>query len=172
MSSPQPPSETRRWLRLSAATHLLLGLLALQLLLGVYVAAMVALPTTPLTFSQYLMGQGNAGVVAHIALTVILLLVGLIVLALAATIRRTGVIVDGIFGLAFLALAAAGGYRFLFVTYQSNAALALMIAGFLGALLAYAIALVTARRSVRTVPRTPAPPAGGPEGPSPPPAQG
>lgn len=159
MSTPPTLRDTRRWLRLSATTHILLGLLIVQLLLGVYVAAMVRLPSTPLTVSQYLMGQGNAGVVAHIALTAILLLVGLVVLALAATTRRTGVIVDGIFGLAFLALAATGGYRYLFVTYQSPSSLALMIAGFVGALLAYAIALVTARRSLRASPPSPAPPA-------------
>ncbi|MHB1434683.1 MAG: hypothetical protein ACYCPN_01860 [Thermoplasmata archaeon] len=158
MSTPQTLAETRRWLRLSAATHLLLGLLVIELLLGVYVAAMVTLPSAPLTFAQYLKGQGNAGVVAHTALTAILLLVGLVVLALAATTRKTGVIIDGVFGLAFLALAATGGYRFLFVTYQSPSSLALMIAGFVGALLAYAIALVTARRSLRAAPPDPAPP--------------
>ena len=129
-----------------------------HLLLGIYVAAMVNLPSAAPSLNQYLMGQGNSAVVAHIALTAILLLLGLVVLALAATTRRTGVIVDGIFGLAFLALAAVGGYRFLFVTYQSSSALALMIAGFVGALLAYAIALVTARRIRRTCPPIPAPP--------------
>lgn len=159
MSSAPTSRETQRWLRLSAATHILLGLLVVQLLLGIYVAAMVTLPTTPPSLNQYLMGQGNAGVVAHIALTAILLLVGLVVLALAATTRKTGVIVDAFFGLAFLTLAAVGGYRFLFVTYQSSSALALMIAGFVGALLAYAIAVGTARRYRRASPPSPTPPA-------------
>jgi hypothetical protein len=159
MSTPPAPRETQRWIRLSAATHIILGLLIVQLLLGIYVAAMVNLPSAAPSLNQYLMGQGNAAVVAHIALTAILLLLGLVVLALAATTRKTGVIVDGIFGLAFLALAAVGGYRFLFVTYQSSSALALMIAGFVGALLAYAVALVTARRRRSAGPQIPAPPA-------------
>ncbi len=157
MPTPETLRDTRRWLRLSASAHLLLGLLVVQLLLGIYVSVQVALPSTPLTLSQYLMGQGNAGVVAHIALTALLLLAGLILLALALTTRKTGVIVDGVFGLAFLALAAIGGYRFLFVTYQSTSSLALMIAGFVGALLAYAITLVTSRRSLRAAPREPDP---------------
>lgn len=150
------PNDPKRWLRLSVGIHTLLGLLVLQLILGIYVSDYVTLPSQPLTISQYFMGQGNTGVTAHIALTAILLLVGLVVLALAATTRTTSVIVDGIFGLAFLVLAALGGYRFLFVTYQSHTALALMLAGFVGAFIAYAVALVTSRRPLRTVRDPPA----------------
>ena len=154
-SSAGPARETTL-LRLSTTLHATLGLLVLQIILGAYAVAEVSYPSSPLSVSQYLMGQGNGVVLAHIALAALLLLLGLVAVVLALAARRVGLGVETLLGLVFVGVAALGGYRFLFVTYQSNTALLLMVGGFVAALVLYAIALVSTRRTLRTPPGTPA----------------
>lgn len=154
-SSAGPARETTLH-RLSTTLHATLGLLVLQLILGAYAVAEVSYPSSPLSVSQYLMGQGNGAVLAHIALAVLILLLGLVAVVLAFSARRVGLGVETLLGLVFVAVAALGGYRFLFVTYQRNTALLLMVGGFVAALVLYAIALVSTRRTLRTPPAAPA----------------
>ncbi len=142
--------------QLSGTLHPTLGPLVLPLILGAYAVAEVSDPSSPLSVSQYLMGQGNRVVLAHMVLAVPLLLLGLVALALAISARRSALGVETGVGLVFLAVAALGGYRYLFVTYQSNPAVLPMVGGFVAALVLYAIALVSTRGILRGAPAVPA----------------
>jgi hypothetical protein len=160
MSGPEPPRAApaagKPLRRLSGAVHATLVLLVLQFILGAYAVAEVSYPTSALSVSQYLMGKGNDVVLAHMALAVLLLLVGLVALVLAFSAHRGGLTLETLLGLLFLVVASSGGYQFLFVTYQSTMGLLLMVGGFVGALVVYILALVSTRRGLRSNPAVPA----------------
>lgn len=123
---------------------LVLGVLAVQFLLGMDVNLFVHLPDPGYSVGMGgMMGvmAGSPALMVHMLLGILLAILGLVAVLTAATTGRTGVLVSSVVGALGIVVAGLGGIRFLMYG-QGTVASFVMAVGFLVALLAFVFELL------------------------------
>jgi len=150
-SAPSAPSP-RAVGRLLHLGWVLLGLLVVECIIGVALAATVTLPSSPSFLTVF---TSIPLLTAHITLAFLLLVVAAYATVLAFRLRVPGV--AGWEGLAALFLLLAIQEGFAYTLTQSNMYSLGMVVGFLGALVVQVVVLYRLRRQARAVPPSPSP---------------
>lgn len=123
---------------------LVLGVMAVQFVLGMDINLFVHLPGT-----GYSVGMGgmmgvmtdSPALMVHMMLGILLAILGLVAVLTAATTGRAGVVISSAAGAVGIVVAGLGGIRFLMYG-QGNVASFVMAVGFLVALLAFVFELL------------------------------
>lgn len=135
-----------RWLR--GALWLNLALLAVVFVLGMAVNLYIAFPSN-LKIDAMQFAARTPSLQSHMIVATVILIAGLVALVLSLIERRAWAIVMTLAGLALSLVAYSGGMMFLTGGYQESASM-LMAIGFIGAFIAYGVAVfVTAPRAPR-----------------------
>jgi hypothetical protein len=129
-----------RWLR--GALWLNLALLAVVFVLGMAVNLYIAFPSN-LKIDAMQFAARTPSLQSHMIVATVILIVGLVALVLSLIERRAWAIVMTLAGLALSLVAYSGGMMFLTSGYQKSASM-LMAIGFIGAFIAYGVAVFVA----------------------------
>lgn len=129
-----------RWLR--GALWLNLALLAVVFVLGMAVNLYIAFPSN-LKIDAMQFAARTPSLQSHMIVATVILIVGLVALVLSLIERRAWVIVMTLAGLALSLVAYSGGMMFLTNGYQESASM-MMAVGFIGAFIAYGVAVFVA----------------------------
>lgn len=123
---------------LQGALWLNLALLTLVFLLGMNVNLYLAFPSN----LPGALAMRNPSIQAHVIVATLILVIGLTALVLSVIERRTWSIVTTAAGVALTTLAYGSGMTFVTAGYQESASM-LMAVGFIGAFIAYGLAIWT-----------------------------